>query len=600
MRSPQRILSFIAVVLVVLFTATISIDAVWKGEDGNGWRQIIRSDARGYYGYLTAIFVRNDLGNEPFAWEYVHRTPTGTLNKYFSGTAIMMAPWFAIGHQFALLDPKAPKDGYSAYELKAISIGGWVYLLIGLLALRALLFGIGIRDEVVAWMIVALGLGSTLLQYSAMQPGWSHIYSFCTIAVLLLLIQRIDRGASFWWMPLAAVVLGIIILIRPVNALIMLGIPVVLGSSTWPFIGRSLRRWPIVIVTVLAGAAVISIQPLLWHAQTGNWFEWGYRSEGFYWDRPEIVNVLFSVRRGLFIWTPIFFLAAISAVLLMRTDRTRSLWALIYWAINVYVISSWWIWYYGSGFGSRVFIEHYPIFIIPLAIIMDRSGRRWWLGARIFFTLAILLHLAQFIQYNMEILHHERMDAGKYRHTFLKFDRKYIGQLGGKHEVPPYHPNGMDMVLQTGTDLERERPFWNGGQIIDHPQAFSGSRVCNVDARTEFSTSFIAKAGEIPIGRELWLEARLMRYEARAGSSTTAMVIATIHRTDGSFAHYGSFRLNHVPGTKDEHWESIEYKIPVLPLNEGEELRFYVWNQGRKAEFLLDDLFLRVWAVRPY
>ena len=78
---------------------------VWKADEGSGWKEIIRSDARGYYGYITAIFHRNDLGNEPFAWEYVHRTPTGTLNKYFSGTSIMMAPWALTAHQIAHLDP---------------------------------------------------------------------------------------------------------------------------------------------------------------------------------------------------------------------------------------------------------------------------------------------------------------------------------------------------------------------------------------------------------------------------------------------------------------------------------------------------------------
>src|SRR5690606_38779711 len=135
--------------------------------DGEGWKQTIRSDAKGYYGYLVAILIRKDLGNEPIAWEYVHQTPTGTLNKYFSGTSLMMAPWFLIGHDLALGDPKVPHDGLSVYEQKTIGVGGWVYLLLGLLALRALLLGMGVREGVVAWSIVMLGLGTTLLQYAA-------------------------------------------------------------------------------------------------------------------------------------------------------------------------------------------------------------------------------------------------------------------------------------------------------------------------------------------------------------------------------------------------------------------------------------------------
>ncbi|MDQ3101441.1 MAG: hypothetical protein M3R08_08640 [Bacteroidota bacterium] len=600
MRSPTRILSLICVLAVVFFTASVSIKGIWNGNDGNGWEQIIRSDARGYYGYLTSIFIRNDLGNEPFAWEYVHRTPTGTLNKYFSGTALMMAPWFAIGHQVASMDLAAPKNGLSEYELKAISIGGWIYLLLGLLALRAMLLNMHIRDEVVAWSVVALGVGSTLLQYAALQPGWSHIYSFCAVSAFLYLLHRIYLGASFWWLVPVAALLGLIVLIRPVNALIVLGVPVLLGNGTWKFISGILARWYIVLPAIMAFAAVVFIQPLLWHAQTGNWFEWGYRNEGFYWHRPEVVNVLFSIRRGLFIWTPIFLAAAISVFVLWRHDRTRSLWALIYWSINLYVISCWWIWYYGSGFGSRVFIEHYPVFIIPLALILDRLSPRWWIAARTFFTLCISLHLVQFTQYHMEILHHERMGAKQYAHTFLKLDPAYIGILGGKFEVPPFSPNGMDVVLQAATDLEYKRSRWNGGSIKQHPKAFSGSHVCEINARNEFSITFAASAQEIPIDRELWLEVRMMRYEAIAGASTSAMAITVVQRADGSFAHYVSFRLNDVPGTTDDHWNELQFRIPVPPLEKGQELRFYIWNMEREADLLIDDLFLRVWAVRPY
>src|SRR5688500_18378212 len=193
MRSPPAILSSIVVIAIVLFVATVSMNGMWKGADGEGWKQTIRSDARGYYGYLTSIFLRNDLGNEPFAWEYVHRTPSGTLNKYFSGTTLMMAPWLAIGHQLALFDPEAPRDGYSEYEMKAISIGAWIYLMIGMLAIRSILLRLGVRDEVVAWILAVLGLGSTLLQYAAIQPGWSHVYSFCVVSLFFYFILRTDQ-----------------------------------------------------------------------------------------------------------------------------------------------------------------------------------------------------------------------------------------------------------------------------------------------------------------------------------------------------------------------------------------------------------------------
>ena len=592
--------SLVIVIAVVIITAFTTVQFVWQADEGTGWKQIIRSDARGYYGYITAVFHRNDLGNEPFAWEYVHRTPTGTLNKYFSGTAIMMAPWALIAHQIAVLDPDAPGDGFSEYEMKAISIGGWVYLLIGLLAIRALLLHLGIRDRTIAWVILVLGLGTTLLQYAAIQPGWSHIHSFCLIAVWLRLVQRLASGASPWLLIAGALLFGLIVLIRPVNALILLGIPVLLGSGTWPFLIGLLRRWWILLPAVVLGLAVIGIQPLLWHLQTGNWIEWGYRNEGFHWDRPEIMNVLFSFRRGLFIWTPVLLIAAASIFILWRSDRTRSFWTLLYWAINLYVISSWWIWYYGSGFGSRVFVDHYPIMIIPMAIVLDRARPTWWTAVRIFFVAAIALHLVQFVQYQRLILHHELMDARKYVYTFLKLDQRHAGQLGGKYEVPPFNPNGMEPVMQAATDLERQDRHWRGGRVERHPKAYSGSHVVVYDARSEFGITFEAVAGEIPVDRDLWLEVHLMRYEEIAGSSSNAVAVAMIERADGSTGFYGPFKLNPIPGQKADHWESLEFRVPVPPLSEGERLRFFIWNQHRTGRFLIDDPFIRVWAVRPY
>ena len=130
--------STLAIAVVLAVTAVLSVQWLWKGTDGQGWKEIIRSDAKGYYGYLPATFLRHDLGHEPYVHEFIFETPDGTLNKYFCGASVMMLPWWAGGHALAVLDDAAPKDGYSPYEYKAISVGVWVYLLLGLLLLRGM------------------------------------------------------------------------------------------------------------------------------------------------------------------------------------------------------------------------------------------------------------------------------------------------------------------------------------------------------------------------------------------------------------------------------------------------------------------------------
>jgi hypothetical protein len=354
------------------------------------------------------------------------------------------------------------------------------------------------------------------------------------------------------------------------------------------------------LLAVVAGVAVVFLQPLLWHLQTGNWFEWGYRNEGFHWDRPEFIEVLFGFRRGLFLWTPIFLLPVISILLLWRYDRVRSAAALGYFAANLYVISAWWIWYYGSGFGSRVFIDHYPVLVIPMALVLSRWSSGAWMAARLFMVLCILLHLAQFTQYHLGVFDYENMDRAKYRYTFLRFGEDFREQLGGKDQAPPFNPNGMSPVLMEGTDLERSSQLWRGGRIAWDDRAYSGKHVAVYDADTEFGPAFEVPPGTLPLGREIFLEVAFMRYEARARDSFHAIGVVDITDASGNTVHYLSWRMNDLPGQQDDHWERIQYRLPLPAMERGGTLRFYLWNQDGKGEFLVDDLFARVWAVDPH
>ena len=591
--------SSLVILLVVLVSATISVRSVWMSADGNGWKSIVRSDVKGYYGYLQALFVRHDLGHEPDQWEFVRHMPTGTLNKYFCGTSIMMAPWFAAGRQLALLDPDAPRDGLSSYELKAIGVGAWAYLLLGLLAMRALLLGMGARDAVVAWTIIAIGLGTQLLQFTTFQPGWSHIYSFAAISVFLQVVHRLGRGAPLRWAIVAAALLGLIVLIRPVNALVVLAAPIVPGSGSMPLLNRLFKERTALALAVIVGALVVALQPMLWHAQTGNWFAYGYTGEGFHWNRPEVFKVLFGFRRGLFLWAPVLLLFLAGTLRWLRTDRHRGVAMMLYFAINVYVISSWWIWYYGSGFGARVFIDHYPVMAIPIALLLNDLTARWWVLARVYIAGCVAFLGFQMFQYNVQILHHESMDRAKYLHTFLRWGDEYRGRLGGNYRTAPYNPNGMDTVLEESCDLERHCPHWSGGGIVRSDRAFSGGNVVAFTDSLEFGLAFATASNELPSGRALYLEVGLQRYESVSGESQDMLGVTDVVHADGTHGYYELFNMNPVPGRAGT-WEQIEYRIAVPGLGPGDRVLFYFWNKDRDASVLIDDVFMRISAVRPY
>ncbi len=584
--------------MVVAVTALITVRGLWQAYDGTGWQHTIRSDARGYYAYLTAIFIDHDLGHEEFAWEYVNETPDGTLNKYFCGTAVMMAPWFGLGHLLCAA-PNGSCDGFSEAEFKAIAVGAWVYLLLGLLALRSMLTGMGVRDGVIVWLVIGLGLGTTLLQYAGLQPGWSHVYSFCAVSFFLWVIHKLVRGASPWFAVAAAATLGLIVLIRPVNALVILAIPVIAGAETWTLIQRLIKRPAVLFTSLVVFSSVVGIQLLLWHLQTGHWFEWGYKGEGFHWGQPEVIKVLFGFRRGLFLWTPFFLLAALSAVLVWKQDRVRALSSALYWTVTTFVISSWWIWYYGSGFGSRVFIDHYPVLVVPMALVLNSWSRTWWVAARAFMLACIVLHLAQMWQYYHDILHRESMDRAKYAYTFLRFSDAYRGQLGGNYQTAPFNPNGMEVIITESCDLDAPCRFWSGGALQEWEYAYAGPNVCVFAPGIEFGTTFRATTDMLPIGRWLYLEVGLQRLVASPeGSRNTLGITEVVHKNDTA-RFYQPFRMDPLP-PEPGVWEQLEYRIPVPPLIEGDELRFYFWNKDNNSAFLVDAVFIRVSAVNPY
>ncbi|MBL0129258.1 MAG: hypothetical protein IPP83_17835 [Flavobacteriales bacterium] len=583
----------------MVVTITISVRGLWVGNEKDMARAIVRSDVKGYYGYLQALFIRNDLGNEPYQWEYVRRTPTGTLNKYFCGTAMMMAPWFAIGHDIALGDPKAAHDGLSIHEMRAISIGAWFYLFISLLALRKLLLGLGVREGVLVWLLIALGFGTQVMQYTALQPGWSHVYSFCAISLFLLVVQRLVRGGRVWWLILANALLALIILIRPVNGLVLLAIPVIAGADLVPFMKRILDHRLVLGIAILVGFAVLFIQPLLWYAQIGKWFAYGYAGEGFHWDRPEVLKVLFGFRRGLFLWTPVLLLSAVGTLWLFRKDRVRAWSMALYWGINVYVISAWWIWYYGSGFGSRVFVDHYPVLVVPMAILLNDLGNRWWTATRIFIVLCCALLLFQMWQYHVFILHHESMDREKYAYTFLRWDDRYRGALAGNYQSPPFNPKGMDVVMEESCDFEHACMYWSGAGIERISGAYSGSHAAVFTKGMDYGLGFSVPAGVLPSGHALYMEVGLQRLERSPGASQPLLAVTDVKHADGSQAYYEPFHINPIPATLGK-WEQVEYRIPVPALQDGDRLSFYFWNQSGDAQVLIDDVFMRISAVRPY
>lgn len=415
----------------VLLAVTNNINA-----GGDRWRTVLQADAKGYHAYLPALLVHHDLrfgfldladslSSTP-ALQYDYRTaPTGTpVNKYWCGTAVMQAPFYLAVHGTLRMTGQQASGHGRPYVL-AVCLAAIAWTLVGAWAVERLLAGYGVPDRVRAFTLVLLLFGTNLFYYTIVAPGMSHAYSFALVALFARNARRFVRSPNDGSLLAMGLWTGLIVLVRPVNALALLGLPFLAG--TMADLHRTLhhawtRRWT-ALGAVLIALLIVGVQPLLYRMGTGHWWVDSYAGEHFRWNDPHPIDILFSYRKGLFLYTPVYLLALSGLVPLWRRSRMAAIAWGGYFCTLVLVLSSWWSWWYGGGFSGRPFVEQLPFFAVPLALGLAELGRPWRALLHIACALALVLCQVQTYQVRYYRIHYEDMDRERYWDEFLRIDR---------------------------------------------------------------------------------------------------------------------------------------------------------------------------------
>ena len=441
---------------------------------------LIMTDGQGYYAYLPALFIYQDLQfsfvdsiNQTYYPEekrasFILETPTGNVNKYFAGTAVLQTPFFLAGCVFANIVGE-PIDGYSWPFQMMVGLATLVYMLLGVYLLGQFLLGIGFKQSAVFLTLLLTLFGTSLLFYSIYEPSMSHAYSFFTISAFLFYVDRAskkDNGLSFC---LAALFLGLTVLIRPTNGIIVLAVPVITSgfAGTWKLLKRFFRDKKTALVSVIVLIAIVGLQPLFYLIQTGSPIVWSYGGEGFDFLNPELYNVLFSYRKGLFIYCPVLLLSLIGLAIGIVKNKGRFIWLTVFLIVTTWIIASWWMWYYGGSYGHRAFIEYYPFFAIGLAALfnycLDFVHPKWLVAVGVFF---VPIQLIQTYQYNKHIITFDNMTKAKYWNLFLRTGDDLAWYYSGYEGQDSYE--GIDSLL-VKHDFESDLGWGNENQLVDDP-----------------------------------------------------------------------------------------------------------------------------------
>jgi hypothetical protein len=220
--------------------------------------------------------------------------------------------------------------------------------------------------------------------------------------------------------------LGLISLIRPTNTIILIFFllyGVITGKDLINRLKNLAADYRYLLLMALIVVLVWVPQMIYWKEMTGHWLYFSYGSdERFFFGDPAIFKGLFSYRKGLFIYTPLLIFAFAGIISLWRKCSPHALPVTLFVPLNIYIIFSWWCWWYGGGFGQRAFIDSYALMAVSAAALLScafSSGRKW-LRTGMITAYLILMSLGIFnnIQYYNGAIHWESMTKAAYWDSF--------------------------------------------------------------------------------------------------------------------------------------------------------------------------------------
>jgi len=446
--SPRIVIVF----LLLFYSASNFVHHNWTRDDGPN-RGVIKWDIISFYGYLPATFIYGDpsldfldegiIDNDnKFWWS---PTENGRKIIYMScGLSIMYAPFFFIAHLLAPVFGEA-RDGFGSIYQFFLVFGALVYVALGIIMLKKILLRY-FTPLVTAITLLLLGIGTNLYYYSTHEAVMSHSYNFVLITIFLYSVLKWYEEATWLRTFLLGMLFGLIVLIRPTNILIFT-ILLFWGIDSWSnFVERIrflLRNTPKLLLMILAFLLPWIPQFLYWHMITGQvmYYSYGAHGDRFFFDNPHIIESLFSYRKGWLLYTPVMVFAIAGLIHLKKMIQGARLSIILYLVLMIYVMSCWWTWWFGGGFGGRIYIDMYGILALPLAAlitsILSHKKRLVKLSMLGFLGFLVCFQLLQTRHYSRIAIHWDSMSKKAYWHNFLRLrhEVEYVhGNLLSKHD----------------------------------------------------------------------------------------------------------------------------------------------------------------------
>lgn len=430
-------------VWVIALLVLVSSYTIFNLKHWNKEESIIAWDVISYYGYLPATFIYGDVSlekpNEKFD-EYQHTfwmekaSNGGKVFKTSMGMSILYAPFFFASHIYALATSELASGFSSPYKF-GIAMSSLSYLLIGFVFLRKLLLKF-FSEKVIALTLLFIGLGTNFYYYTVIAVGMPHIYLFSLLAMSSYYTVEWYENPKFKISVLLGVFIGLMVLVRP-TMLIVLLFPILFNLNSIKERMLFFKKYIFQVFSIFIFACIVWVpQFVYWKTVSGDFLFYSYSEEGFFFADPQIVNALFSFRKGWLLYTPIMTFALIGFVLMFKKKEKITFSLIVPIAIYFYIASCWWDWWFGGSFGYRTMIDVMPLLSVGLAYFIQEilSYNKIYKSTILTFMFLFLgFNLFQTRQAHEGLIHHDSMTKSAYFKIAFKLQKQIT-----REEVKPF------------------------------------------------------------------------------------------------------------------------------------------------------------------
>ncbi|HEY7509575.1 MAG TPA: hypothetical protein VIG50_04940 [Vicinamibacteria bacterium] len=339
---------------------------------GDEYRHFYEKDPEGLAGFKATFLDRRD----PDSGRHINFGPIGS--------ALLWSPFYLLAHGLTwiarALGAGVPADGLSWPYVAAACYGSALYGCAGLLLVHDALRRFGsFSDAAAALSTAALALGTPVLYYLTLAPGFAHAPSLFAVSLLVWTWLRARaRGEDARPRDYALVGLsgGLAGLVREQDVL-FLAVPALdlaWGAVRGGRVSRGLARG---VALAASAALVMAPQLLVYRALTGHFGPSRLVTRKVDWRSPHFLEVLFDPAHGLFAWSPLLLVA--TAGLVWAASKRRDAPSVL---LALAVLLQAWIngalesWTQAGAFGSRRFVAATPMFAWGLATVVEAARPR--------------------------------------------------------------------------------------------------------------------------------------------------------------------------------------------------------------------------------